>query len=576
MSRALYLIMLSTLCALLPVMQGGCQQRGYVSRNTRAGESRAALLGLESLQAALDQPELAGQIRALGQGQQLRHALADGTGVLITRERGHIVVVIDDDGDMPDNATGPDGDSPRAACIAVDMDADGSLDRTIDYDDLDGDGVADQMLQTYTVRSTWGYRPFLVVSRDFDEGPLRLWSLQDYGYIQQLCQWDCDFGGDGWFAMFARDRGRWNATLECPFCFYDRDGDALAEETVRLIAAGTRLRSARYSINADNDATEGQLYDYDVSVTCLGSAEVPAEAQETLTHRSGNEIGPVLRWEDAREVVRDADWQRCLLIWDENDHNTAADKADRERWEGILNAEWRGFPQEGGPPTLTLNKRFELDADFSGRMRLYWWPADARLHLHGAEEGAIEVDFDYDGALDLHVEYADTDADGFFDRRIVSYPGTDLPDRRLDGPREYATPGASGDAATLPLDYEAIAQFWPHEMAARSQAAADVLAALQATAQRLGLPLHLEALNFYEAATPAEFAYIDRLRASAEARRYYREVALELAFAHLIEDARGAGGIPAAEIGRLVSARELFDAGDLVGAKERLLAPAGR
>jgi hypothetical protein len=189
-------------------------------------------------------------------------------------------------------------------------------------------------------------------------------------------------------------------------------------------------------------------------------------------------------------VVRDGDWRRCLLIWDENDHNVAARKPDRERWEGILNAAWRGFPQEGGPPTLTANKRFELDADFSGRMRLYWWPADARLHLHGAEQGAIEVDFDYDGATDLHIEYADTDDDGFFDRRTISYPGTDLPPRTIDGPREYAVPGAVGTlpplrdgevgqggearpgrdlAETLPLDYEAIAPFWPEQMSARSQ-----------------------------------------------------------------------------------------------------------
>ena len=113
-------------------------------------------------------------------------------------------------------------------------------------------------------------------------------------------------------------------------------------------------------------------------------------------------------------------------------------------------------------------------------------------------------------------------------------------------------------------------------MNARSQAAADVLAALQATADRLGLPLHRAVLDFYETATPAEFRYIERLRASAEARRYYRDVALELAFAHLIADARGAEGISAGEIGRLVSARGLYDAGDLIGAKERLLGPAGR
>ncbi len=545
---------LCSFCLLIS-LQAGCREAAE-PRVTAPGESRAALMGVEDLQRALDRPHLADLVAAIDEGDRIRHELADGTRVLITRDRGHVVAIIDDDGDMPADATGPDGDSD---CLAVDMDADGSLDRTIDYDDLDADGRADQMVQTYTVQSTWGRRPFMVIARDFDAGPLRLWSLRDYGYTQRPCQWDCDFGGDGWFAMFRRSGGRWIATLECPFNFYDLDGDARAEETVRIIAEGTRLHSARYSINADNDRTGEQLYDYDVSVTCLGSVGAPRRALERLTHRSGDRVGPMLRWESVRETARAADWERCLLIWDENDHNVAARKPGRERWEGILNASFRGFPQEGGPPTLRANKRFELDADFSGEMRLYWWPADGRLHLYGAEQGAIDVDYDYDDATDLHIEYADTDEDGFFDRRTVSYPRTDLPDRTIDGPREYTIPGKP-DGTTIPLDYEAISPFWPEQMAGHSQAAADLLTALGATADRLDLPFHCEALDFYETATADDFACIDRLRASAEAERYYRELTVELAFAHLIADAPE----PAAE--RLREARERWDAGDAAGA----------
>lgn len=564
--RALFRVIALSALSMIVGVNAGCQRS--VPRTTAAGESRAALLGLQALQAELDRPDLRDQVSALEEGDLIRHTLPDGTKLLITRDRGHVVVIIDDDGDMPDDATGPDGDGD---CLAVDMDADGSIDRSFDYDDLDGDGRADQMVQTYTVQSTWGRRPFLVISRDFDEGPLRLMALQDYGYVQRPCQWESDFGGDGWFAMFRRESGRWVATLECPFNFYDLDGDALAEETVRIIAEGTTLHSARYSINADNDLTEGQLYDYDVSVTCLGRDTVPEDARETFTHRSGDQVGPMLRWERAREVARGAGWDRALLIWDENDHNVAERKPDRERWEGILNAAWRGFPQEGGPPTLTLNKRFELDADCSGRMRLYWWAADARLHLHGAEQGAVEVDYDYDGVTDLQIEYSDANDDGFFGHRTVSYPGTDLPARSIDGRRDYAPPRSAEDR-TLTYEYEAIASFWPREMATRSEDAAALLEALGNTAGRLGLTLHREALDFYETATEADFAYIERLRASDEARRYYREVAVDLAFAHLIADAREA---EAGETGRLISARERYDAGDLRGAAQTLRETGG-
>ncbi len=569
--RISVLLLLWAALGTLACIEGGCQSRRAVSRDTRDGESRAALLGLEELQAELDTPEMREIVGRAAQDRHIHHTLDDGTSMLITRDRGHLLFILDDDGDMTPDATGPDGDSD---CLALDMDADGSLDRTFDYDDLNHDGVADRMVQTYTVRSTWGERPFLVIARDFDRGPRGLWALDDYGYVQRTCEWDCDFGGAAWFAMFRRSGGRWVATLEAPFCFYDPDGDALPEEAVRLTAEGTRLHSARYSINADNDRTEDQPYDYDVSVTCLGSAEVPAASQETFTHRSGDSIGPILRWEDAREVVRDTAWQRCLLIWDENDHNIAARTPDRERWEGILNAEWRGFPQEGGPPTLRLNKRFELDGDYSGRMRLYWSPVDARLHLYGAEQGAIEVDYDYDGALDLQIEYADTDRDGFLDRRTISYPGTELPSRTVDIPLQSAVSGRR-TGETLPLEYAAIAPFWRREMLARSDAVARLLDGLRAAAERLGLTLNRDALGFYETAGADEFAWIARLRESDEARRYYREVAVELAFAHLIADAE-AGDQPREEISRLLSARRLYDAGDLEAAKNRLLPQPGR
>ena len=56
-------------------------------------------------------------------------------------------------------------------------------------------------------------------------------------------------------------------------------------------------------------------------------------------------------------------------------------------WEGIINAPYAGFPQVGGPSCGRINKRYELDADNSGRLRLYASWVDCRLHLFGAERG---------------------------------------------------------------------------------------------------------------------------------------------------------------------------------------------
>lgn len=535
-----------TVCAFIACLaSGGCGQ-----------PSPAALLGVEAAQEALDDLQVRGRVEALRSGAGFVHELPDGTRALIFRDGRHVVVALDDDGDMPADATEPDRDSD---CLAVDMDGDGRIDRTIDYDDLDGDGRADRMVLTFADRNTWGNRPFLVVIRDLDRGPLTLWKLRDYNYVQSQCQWECDFGGDGWFAMFRRARrgDRWQGALECPFCFYDVDGDGLAEETVRIVARDRVLRSARYGINADNDTTDGHLYDYDLSVTCLGSVALPPGAAETLNHRSGARIGPFLRWDQTRAVVRAARWQRCLLIWDENDHNVAAYDHGRERWEGIINRAYRGFPQEGGPPTPRFNRRFELDADYSGQMRLYFWPADGRLHLLGAEQGSLEADFDYDGQVDLLVEYADRDGDGRFDERAVTYPGTELPARRI--------PGGPADTATFDCSYAAIGEHWQaalRQWTARSGELKDVLVA---TAEELGLPGHWEPLDFYEGASSAQFAYIERLRASAEACRYYLDLTIELGLAHMIADARAAG-LDEATCGRIASALNRYHTGDLRGA----------
>lgn len=535
--------------------------------------ANVALLGVDAAQQALADPEVADRAAALPEGGRFVQELADGTRALLTRDAGHLIVAIDDDDDMPPDATEPDEDSD---CLAIDMDRDGVLDRTIDYADTDGDGVADRMTQTYTDRNTWGSRPFLVVIRDLDRGPLSLWALHDYGYVQSRCQWECDFAGDGWFCMFrrARDGDRWVAALEAPFCFYDPDGDGLPEETVRLTATDTRLHSARYGINADNDRTEGQLYDYDASVTCLGSVQVPEDARVSFEHRSGDRAGPFLRWEDAREVVRSAAWDRALFIWDENDHNVASRAPDHERWEGIINLRYRGFPQEGGPPTMRLNKRFELDADFSGRMRLYWWRADGRLHLHGAEQGSLDVDFDDDGRVDLSWEYVDTDGDGFFDRRTVSAPG--LPDRRIDGPRVYAPPGRPPPAQprTLPYAYADVAPAWTKVMTRWSANAEELLDAIEAAAQALGVRPHTAPMDVYRTATVAEVPAIERYRASAEALRFYRDVAVALGLAHLARDA-GAAGAPDDHRQRIDAALHLADGGDLRAAAVVLRGLAG-
>lgn len=536
--------------------------RAHLARETL----RPRLLGVEAAQRALDDPALMKAIMQLPDGGRIHRVLDDGTAALFYRDGSTILAAIDDDGTMLPDAAGPDGVND---CLAISGMRDGRFDRTIDYTDTDGDGDADVMVQTYTVYSTWGRRPFMVLVADLDDGPLRLWKLHNYGYWQSECQWGSDFAGDGYFVMFRRNHAddAWAAAFEAPFCFYNGDDDPYPEETVRLTATGTALHSARYSINADNDVTEGKLYDYDVGITCLGRPEVPEDARTTFTHRSADQAGPFLAWDKARETVRSLDWARALLVWDENDHNVAERDGGEERWEGILNSSYCGFPQEGGPPCGVPNKRFELDADYSGRMQVYYWPADRRIHLFGAEVGTLRIDYDYDGVYDMKVEYSDTDGDGFFDRREVGYAGGPSA-RTITGPTRYGLTDADAAEAVMTFDYAGVAEFWPGELRRHVEQTAGLIEQLAATAGVLRVSIPSGPMDFYRNATEREFAYIDRLRASTEARRYYQDIAIEIAFGGLIQACEGNGSKES--IGRLKRARRLWDNGSPQRAAEEL------
>lgn len=515
--------------------------------------SDAQLLGAENAQALLQQPDVAKQVRALGRGQVIRRD-TDGDGdpdLLVTRDKTGVVVAIDDDDGMAVDS----GSADRVDdCLAIDLGADGRLDRSVDYTDSDGNGHADTMVQTYVSGSPWGQRS-LVLIRDLDErGPKRLWRLTpEYGYSQGSCQWHCDFGGNGYFVMFGWDprTSEWTGRWENPFCFYDPDGDGLAEETVRISGTGRRLRSARYGMNADNDAPAGQDYDYDVSVTVLGSVEPAANEFGRFALRTGRKTGEYLKWERTRQVVRELPWERALLIWDEQDRNIAAGRGSPERWEGIINAAYRGFPQEGGPHCGTINKRYELDGDFSGRMQLYYWPADRRLHLFGAEQGTMAVDYDHDGKTDLTVEYRDSDGDGFFDQREVA----------IQRPKLRRQAAMAGPASrVMALDFSVVSGPWSEALAETLAEQADMLTALADVRGQADLPGG--PMAFFRTATAKQFRGAEAMRESAEARRLYQDVEIELALAALLEHdsaARAAG-----------MARELVDRGELRAAAAAL------
>ena len=365
---------------------------------------------------ALD-PQAVARVKTMPPGERLKLD-TDGDGKIDTiyyidddpkhqeAFRPVLVKVIDQDGDMDRDG---DGDLDSDLYV-VDWNADGSVDVIVEYRDTDHDNDVDEMaIYSYSPNDRYLGPDAIRVwwSRDVGDDN-QLWYTINHRYQQPDSQFRTHFGGDEAFASFAYDdqKNLWIPSFEDPFAFYDEDRDDRAEVAIRLSGAGNRMESMRYSFDIDNDTAGDNVHDYDFSISCVaaknsggpspaaGAVIVPEELTETVSLR-GAPAAPLLSWRNARRFGETAPWAQVLLTWDENDNNVdAGPNGDpHERWEGVINSAFADFPQVGGPPCGPLNKRYELDRDNSGRMKLYYSPIDRRLHLLGADEGWLKVDY---------------------------------------------------------------------------------------------------------------------------------------------------------------------------------------
>ncbi len=322
--------------------------------------------------------------------------------------------------------------------LAADWHGNGSLDRVVAHLDDDGDGDIDRMLMT----TPFQVGPMhLALAEDVSDDN-RLWFHRNYQYDVPSGWWRTDWNGDEafYFVSWQPDKRTWSPAAECPFTFYDTDGDGFADEALRTETRGTRVGSFRYSFDLDGDASRFQPHDYDFSFTGIGPAEIP-ETLMVKTRIGLYETQGYLPWKNAREWVKSAQWSSVALTWDEADNNIDMQSPNRfgegenhpgfrnERWEGVLNHPTETFPQSGGPSAGPFNRRTEVDMDYSGRMELYWSPGDRRIHLRGAETGIQRIDFDLDGRIDMEIRAGDRNRDGYFDTWEVDVNGDGVVNR---------------------------------------------------------------------------------------------------------------------------------------------------
>lgn len=374
-----------------------------------------------------------------------------------------LVRAIDEDGDL-DADKGPDLDSDL---YVADWKADGTVDAVVDYQDDDRDGDVDQMgIYYWSPKDHFLGRDALRVWWGRDDGDdNQLWYDVDYTYDQALCQWRCHFSGDETFVAFGltEDSAHWVSIWENPFLFYDPDGDTCSEEVIRFSGLADQVEALRWSFDADNDAHGRRTHDYDFSITAIAPGSrwltdgrtaasdltIPAELTEKTTLR-GIPTGGWLRRDRARDFARTATWAKAVLTWDEINANTDGDvqRDPHERWEGVIARASKNFPQVGGPPVSAFNKRNEVCAKLIDKLELYLDETDHRMHLKGATEAWLDVDYNLDGKLDAKYEWFDDDRDGYFDRRTI--------DADADGKVDFDWKMQGKAAVAVPLEMPAI------------------------------------------------------------------------------------------------------------------------
>jgi hypothetical protein len=452
-----------------------------------------------------------------------------------------IVWIIDDDADGSLAA----GGDRHADCYVVDDGGDGTVDRIVDYIDLDADRKPDEMDIRYfedgELRRAW-------FGVDLDGDGL-MWDLLGYEYSTDFFK--SDPHGDNMIYMnkYNPRAGVWSPISECPFAFYDTDRDGYSEVVVRVSAvpldfnAGTDpdyandqnryqgpwspeqasigISNVRYSFDVDGLSGPDTPLHYDFGFNLVGARPYRFAGMSHFNpHRRPPQVTCVIPFNRVRAVADRFAARETGFSWHEHHDDTIAIGApprpeDDFRWEGVFWVWERRFMENTGGPNQKWNVRREWSRRPTDRRELYYSGVDRRIHLFGAEEGWLQVGH-FDGLEALgEIRTFDTDGNGYFDRWEVYRRGEARPVR--------VTTVRDEKARRLPFDEAALRRFYTREVLPEATAAAtrlrEAMSALRPFTPPAALAVALDAES--TPARPPGF------------RRYALDVACEMQFQDL-------------------------------------------
>jgi hypothetical protein len=389
-----------------------------------------------------------------------------------------IVWVIDDDAD----GSIADGGDTDSDCYVVDYGGDGVVDRMVDWIDDDGDHEPDEMdIRYYTdgeLRSVW-------CGLDLDDDG-HMWSLTGYEYGGPSF-FEADPYGDGMIYMnkFNPRLGRWTTVSECPFSFYDTDGDGQSEVVIRVSAVpiaydtgidpdyandAGRYRGSwsadmehmgvvnvRYSYDIDNLSSDAMPLHYDMGFNLVGAEPYAFSGMDHFNpRRRPPQVTRVIPHDKLRKICDRYPATETGFTWHEHHDDTIAigygdHVADDYRWEGVFWTWERRKMGNTGGPGQKWNVRREWCRRKQDRRKLYYSGVDRRIHLVGAEEGWIQVGH-FAGLGELgEIRMYDSDGNGYFDRWEVYETGNPVPVRVSTVTDERVKPVVYDDASLYAL-----------------------------------------------------------------------------------------------------------------------------